>query len=139
MQFETNTFYSGLVWVLCTDYKTYGDRAVKHEKWPISSFGKSVRLSVTMISARDASASGNSCKITFCEPIYGLQEDQASKMLFQVCETCSQHPWARAQAMLDKQYTGRLAHCCTIFLGHLGIYIEIQISISERSSGWAIN
>ena len=29
--------------------KTYGDRAVKLEKWPISSFG----LSVTMISARE--------------------------------------------------------------------------------------
>ena len=29
------------------------------------------------------------------------------------------------------------AHCCAIFLGHLGI--DIQISISERSSGWAIN
>ena len=36
-----------------------------------------------------------------------------------------------------------LAHCCTIFLkssGYRNIYnIEIQISISERSSGWAIN
>ena len=32
-----------------------------------------------------------------------------------------------------------ISHCCTIFLGHLGINIEIQISISERSSGWAIN
>ena len=39
---------------------------------------------------------------------------------------------------------GRLAHCCTIFLKSSGyrnmmIDIEIQISISERSSGWAIN
>ena len=45
------------------EYKTYGDRAVKLEKWPISSFGpsvsQSVRPSVTMISARDASASKN--------------------------------------------------------------------------------
>ena len=27
-----------------------------------------------------------------------------------------------------------VAHCCAIFLGHLGIDIEIQISISERST-----
>ena len=44
-------------------YKTYGDRAVKLEKWPISSFGMSVHQSVspsvTIISARDASASEN--------------------------------------------------------------------------------
>ena len=35
----------------------------------------------------------------------------------------------------------RVAHCCAIFLGHLGTEIDkdIQISISERSSGWAIN
>ena len=43
------------------EYKTYGDRAVKLEKWPISSFGpsvnQSVSQSVTIISARDASAS----------------------------------------------------------------------------------
>ena len=32
-----------------------------------------------------------------------------------------------------------LAHCCAIFLCHLGIDIEIQVSTSERSSGWAIN
>ena len=32
-----------------------------------------------------------------------------------------------------------LAHCCAIFLGHLGIDTEIQISISEKSSGLAIN
>ena len=37
-----------------------------------------------------------------------------------------------------------LAHCCTIFLCHLDlemymIDIDIQISISERSSGWATN
>ena len=30
-----------------------------------------------------------------------------------------------------------VAHCCAIFLGNLGI--NIQISISERSSGWATN
>ena len=41
------------------EYKTYGDRAVKLEKWPISSFGPSVNPSITMISARDASASEN--------------------------------------------------------------------------------
>ena len=41
------------------EYKTYGDRAVKLEKWPISSFGPSVNQSVTIISARDASASEN--------------------------------------------------------------------------------
>ena len=35
--------------------------------------------------------------------------------------------------------TTSIAHCCTIFIGHLGIDIEIQISISDRSSGWAIN
>ena len=42
----------------------------------------------------------------------------------------------------ESEYDGiasYVAHCCTIFLGHLGIDIEIQISISERSSGWAIN
>ena len=36
-----------------------------------------------------------------------------------------------------------IAHCCAIFLGNLGIEMmndmDIQISISERSSGWAIN
>ena len=41
--------------------KTKGDRAVKHEKWLISSFGMSVSPSVTMISARDARASENVC------------------------------------------------------------------------------
>ena len=41
------------------EYKTYGNRAVKLEKWPISSFGPSVNQSVTIISARDASASEN--------------------------------------------------------------------------------
>ena len=44
--------WSGLVWsewpdwpdmiLTCVEYKTDGDRAVKHEKWPISSFGMSV-------------------------------------------------------------------------------------------------
>ena len=38
----------------------------------------------------------------------------------------------------------RVAHRCTIFLCHLDleilmIDIDIQISISERSSGWATN
>ena len=61
--------WSGLVWsewpdwpdmiLTCVEYKTDGDRAVKHEKWPISSFGMSVSQWVTMISARDASASEN--------------------------------------------------------------------------------
>ena len=37
------------------------------------------------------------------------------------------------------QPTSLLAHWCAIFLGHLDIDIEIQISISERSSSWAIN
>ena len=41
------------------EYKTYGDRAVKLEKWPISSFGMSISQSVTVVSARDASASEN--------------------------------------------------------------------------------
>ena len=44
------------------EYKTYGDRAVKLEKWPISSFGMSINQSVTMISARDASASEKQIK-----------------------------------------------------------------------------
>ena len=47
--------------------------------------------------------------------------------------------------MGKKETHETLAHCCTIFLkSHLGIEIymidiEIQISISERSSDWAIN
>ena len=59
LQFETNTFRSGLVCVTrfydvlfpCMEYMTDGGRGVKHEKWPISSFGQSVT------SGRDASAS----------------------------------------------------------------------------------
>ena len=45
------------------EYRTDGDKAVEHEEWPISSFGmsvsESVSQSVTMIIARDASASEN--------------------------------------------------------------------------------
>ena len=56
----------------CVEYKTDGDRAVKHEKWPISSFGmsvsQSVSESVTMIRARDASAS-EKCWVGFCKVV----------------------------------------------------------------------
>ena len=45
------------------EYKPDGDRAVKHEKWPISSFGNSLSQTVTMISARDAGASDNPVQI----------------------------------------------------------------------------
>ena len=47
------------------------------------------------------------------------------------------------QLLVKSKARSEIAHCCTIFLKSSGyrnmIDIEIQISISERSSGWAIN
>ena len=49
----------------CMECNTDGDRDVKHEEWPIYSFGPWV----TMISARDASASKNCHKLSKVFPV----------------------------------------------------------------------
>ena len=66
------------------EYKTYGDRAVKLEKWPISSFGPSVNPSITMISARDASASEKLTKVL-------IKSQNVDKIVFQLTQLAIQN------------------------------------------------
>ena len=127
------------------EYRTDGDKAVEHEEWPISSFGMSVSQWVsewvTMIIARDASASENDHRWSLYEYKHrhdsNLNHNKTSLSTYR-CPTSVAHqiwlssPYCCKSAAWFEDSSKRFASCDLIFNEHSILKVLDQLPAKQR-------